>query len=85
MLMGSRPFSNAFQPRVVMSILAGDWNRNALRLKAGEDASELVAGCLEMDDRIRWSVGDVLRCKWLSGIRPRMEDEERRYGEAVVD
>ena len=68
MLLGSRPFSNAFQPRVVMSILAGEWDRDALRERAGVDALELVAGCLEMEVGRRWGVEEVLGSRWLGGI-----------------
>ena len=68
MLLGSRPFSNAFQPRVVMSILAGEWDRDALRERAGEDALEVVAGCLEGSVERRWGVDEVLGSRWLRGV-----------------
>lgn len=57
---GSRPFSNAFQPRVVMSILAGEWDREELQTKGGAEALELVEGCLRMDESERWNINDVL-------------------------
>ncbi|KAJ9602964.1 hypothetical protein H2200_012744 [Cladophialophora chaetospira] len=65
MVVGSRPFQNAFQPRVVMAILAGDWNRALLAEKGGDDVEQLVSGCLEMDDTRRWDVSRVVDCAWL--------------------
>ncbi|KIX08239.1 uncharacterized protein Z518_02895 [Rhinocladiella mackenziei CBS 650.93] len=68
MIIGSRPFQNSFQPRVVMAILAGDWNRDLLMEKGGDDIYELVNGCLEMDDSLRWDITRVVRCTWLEDL-----------------
>ena len=65
-LVGSRPFQNAFQPRVVMAILAGDWDRDKLLSKGGPDALDLVGSCLEMDPSQRWAITDILGCAWLA-------------------
>ncbi|RMZ77659.1 hypothetical protein DV738_g4268, partial [Chaetothyriales sp. CBS 135597] len=68
LLVGSRPFQDSFQPRVVMAILAGDWDRERLSAKAaaGPHALELVENCLEMDPGKRWTVSDALESAWLA-------------------
>ncbi|KAL2865418.1 serine/threonine-protein kinase [Aspergillus lucknowensis] len=69
-LAGSRPFQDRFQPRLISNIRGGLWNRKAI-LKGESDpeirrgALELIAGCLEMDYRKRWTVRDILSCQWL--------------------
>ncbi|KIV87490.1 hypothetical protein PV11_03032 [Exophiala sideris] len=68
MIVGSRPFQNSFQPRVVMAILAGDWNRELLAEKGGNDVLELVQGCLDMDDSERWDVNRVMESPWLENL-----------------
>jgi serine/threonine protein kinase len=75
LIVGSRPFQDSFQPRVVMAILAADWDQQRLREKGGEDALELVRGCLEMDVRARWEIEDVLMCAWL---REEVEQDEEQ-------
>jgi serine/threonine protein kinase len=69
-IVGSRPFQDPFQPRLISNIRGGHWNRNAilggqLECDARRDALELVTGCLEMDYRKRWTVRDVLSSRWL--------------------
>lgn len=76
MVVGSRPFQNSFQPRVVMAILAGEWNRLVLEEKGGSDVHELVSGCLEMDDSVRWDITRVVDCAWLEDLA----GEEREGG-----
>ncbi|RMD45075.1 hypothetical protein DV735_g159, partial [Chaetothyriales sp. CBS 134920] len=68
LLVGSRPFQDSFQPRVVMAILAGDWDRERLSAKpaAGPHALELLENCLEMDPVKRWSISDALQSPWLA-------------------
>ena len=68
MIVGSRPFQNSFQPRVVMAILAGDWNRDLLTEKGGSNVNELVSGCLEMDEHSRWDIARVTDCAWLEEL-----------------
>ncbi|KIW21456.1 hypothetical protein PV08_02036 [Exophiala spinifera] len=68
MVVGSRPFQNSFQPRVVMAILAGDWNREPLAEKGGHDVLELVTGCLDMDDTARWDISRVMESAWLEDL-----------------
>ncbi|KPI38598.1 uncharacterized protein AB675_4272 [Cyphellophora attinorum] len=68
LIVGSRPFHNTFQPRVVMSILAGDWDVERLASKGGDDVVECVKGCLEMESSDRWDVLQVLESTWLSHL-----------------
>jgi hypothetical protein len=68
MVVGSRPFQNSFQPRVLMAILSGDWDRAILTDKGGDDVEQLVSGCLEMDDRQRWDITKVIECGWLEEL-----------------
>ena len=49
-----------------MLILRGEWDVNMLRV-AGEEAVELVSACLEMDRRKRWTIMEVLECRFLDG------------------
>lgn len=69
LLMGRRPFQDAFQPRVVMAILAGDWNKRGLKEKTGESAYKLVRTCLNMDAARRPSIGDIAENSWFDEIR----------------
>ncbi|KAK2745238.1 hypothetical protein FQN57_003933 [Myotisia sp. PD_48] len=70
LVVGSRPFQDSFAPRIQMNILAGRWDKEAV-LKDGEgrqdrlDALELIQGCLEMDPAKRWTISDVLACRWI--------------------
>ncbi|EXJ94223.1 CAMK protein kinase [Capronia coronata CBS 617.96] len=68
MVVGSRPFQNSFQPRVVMAILAGNWNCDVLRDKAGDDVVEVVSGCLDMDESERWDAVRVMDSAWLEEL-----------------
>ena len=74
LIVGSRPFQNSFQPRVLMAILAGAWDRDQLQGKGGEEVSELVQGCLEMEEEDRWDIQRVLRSEWFEGMSDRWED-----------
>ncbi|KAL6248435.1 hypothetical protein RBB50_004690 [Rhinocladiella similis] len=77
MVVGSRPFQNSFQPRVVMAILAGDWNRDALTERGGHDVAELVTGCLDMDDTSRWDISRVMDCAWLEDLASEEDNLEQ--------
>ena len=76
LVVGSRPFQDSFQPRVTMSILRGEWNRDVLQDKGGTECSELVHGCLTMDPDSRWDIQDVIRCVWLGQEMPLCLDED---------
>ncbi|KAL2841576.1 kinase-like domain-containing protein [Aspergillus pseudoustus] len=69
-IVGSRPFQDTFQPRLISNIRGGHWNRNAISGEntgcgARHDALDLVTGCLEMDSRKRWTIRDILSSQWL--------------------
>lgn len=78
MMVGSRPFQNSFQPRVVMAILAGNWNQDVLREKGGNDVVEVVSGCLEMDESSRWDATRVIDSAWLEELAD--EDDSLQHG-----
>ncbi|KIW33818.1 uncharacterized protein PV07_00638 [Cladophialophora immunda] len=80
MIVGSRPFQNSFQPRVVMAILGGDWNRALLSDKGGTDAHELVSGCLEMDEVLRWDITRVVDCAWLEELAGQEDNQQGMNG-----
>jgi serine/threonine protein kinase len=80
MVVGSRPFQDAFQPRVVMAILAGDWNRALLADKAGGDVEQLVSGCLEMDDAQRWDISRIVDCAWLEEYAGQDDSQQSSNG-----
>ena len=82
MIVGNSPFANAFQPRIVMAILANDWSREKLLEKGGEDCLELVEGCLEPEAEKRLDIQDVLASRWLRDIADAEDSEERSKDEA---
>ncbi len=80
MVVGSRPFQNAFQPRVVMAILAGDWDRARLAEMGGGDVDQLVSGCLEMDDAQRWDISRIVDCAWLEEFASQDDNQPSSNG-----
>jgi serine/threonine protein kinase len=84
MVVGSRPFANAFQPRIVMAILANDWSREKLLEKGGEECLELVEGCLESEVEKRLDIHDVLAARWLRDVAETEDSEERSKEDGEV-
>ena len=80
MVVGRRPFSDPFQPRITMAILAGDWNREKLVEKGGYDVLELVEGCLEMDAEKRWDADMVVECAWLKDVVDGSDESDNSFG-----
>jgi serine/threonine protein kinase len=76
MVVGSRPFYHVFRPRISAAILAGDWDREKLSEKGGQDALEVVESCLEMDPQKRWDADRVIRSAWLKDIADANQDED---------
>lgn len=76
LLMGRRPFQDSFQPRVVMAILAGDWNKRGLKEKACDSAYKLVRACLHMDSIRRPGIGEVFEHPWLDEVRNAAEGSD---------
>lgn len=76
MLTGDMPFRHSLQPRVIEMIVAGQWDREAVRkalsTSTATDASEeyteqvldVLDGCLEVDPQLRWTISDVLSSEW---------------------
>lgn len=75
-VVGSRPFQDAFAPRIQANIVNGTWDQNAVfgntldgqPRQHREDALDLIRGCLTMDPSRRWTIGKVLDCAWLREI-----------------
>ncbi|KAF2087838.1 kinase-like protein [Saccharata proteae CBS 121410] len=97
LLTGSRPFSHSFQPALVMMITKGEWNEGVVRAAIAaaegwevgeeeekvEEALVLLRGCLEKDTQLRWTIADVLECRWLEGCRELYEDVWRDWMEPM--
>lgn len=84
LLVGDLPFQHAFQPRVQMMILSGDWDKDALRKAAQatgteSEGVELVHGCLDMDCENRWVIRQVLDSRWLNGCQEMLEEISERW------
>jgi hypothetical protein len=76
LIVGDLPFQHTFQPRIQMMILGGEWDQQALKRGRGwgEGCEDLVAGCLKMGEKERWSIGRCLEGRWLGAYE---EGEER--------
>ena len=79
LLVGDLPFQHTLQPRVQMKILAGEWDVAALESAAGtagyeEEVLEFVGGCLDMQSDSRWTIGRVLKSRWLQGCQEMLEE-----------
>lgn len=79
LLVGVLPFQHSLPARVRMMILSGELNREALRCagRAGgveNEVMELVQGCLDMESESRWTIGQVLNCRWLNGCEEMLEE-----------
>ncbi|PGH06756.1 CAMK protein kinase [Blastomyces parvus] len=72
LVVGSRPFQDAFKPRIKLNIMQGRWDSGAVLKGPGDpqdrqNALELIQGCLEMDATRRWTIREVLQCRWFQG------------------
>ncbi|KAJ5551207.1 Calcium/calmodulin-dependent/calcium-dependent protein kinase [Penicillium sp. DV-2018c] len=82
-IVGSRPFQDAFAPRIKANIISGTWDSSAVfgGLTEGhlrqdrQDALDLIRGCLEMDPVKRWTIRDVLASPWLREARETAEPD----------
>lgn len=75
LLVGRRPFQDAFQPRVVMRILAGEWNKSALKEKVNDRPYKLVKQCLNVDPLRRPRINDIYRHAWFDDMGVRSSGE----------
>nr|KMM71670.1 5'-AMP-activated protein kinase catalytic subunit alpha-2 [Coccidioides posadasii RMSCC 3488] len=76
---GSRPFDHSFQPKVQTNIVHGRWDRGAVfkgeqELEQRNDALALIQGCLELDPMRRWTIADVMECRWFDEYVERVEE-----------
>ncbi|KAI1931740.1 hypothetical protein LOZ65_001179 [Ophidiomyces ophidiicola] len=79
LVVGKRPFDHSFQPKVPTNIANGRWNRNAVfkgddDLEQRHDALVLIQGCLELDPLKRWTIADVLECRWFEDCATKIEE-----------
>ncbi|CAD0081497.1 unnamed protein product [Aureobasidium vineae] len=73
MVTGKRPFQHTIQFKLVELIEGGDWNKDLVMSSlAGqvdsEDICDLLYGCLNTDPDLRWTIADVMDCKWFTGL-----------------
>ncbi|KAL4945861.1 hypothetical protein BDV06DRAFT_183944 [Aspergillus oleicola] len=71
LIVGSRPFQDSFQPRLVSNIRGGVWDKESVLgdgsdTEARRDALELITNCLEMDYRKRWTARDILSSRFVA-------------------
>lgn len=79
LITGDLPFQHSLPARVRMMILGGELNREALQRAGGaagmeNEVMELVQGCLDMKSDSRWTIGQVLDCRWLNGCEEMLEE-----------
>ncbi|OAX80694.1 CAMK protein kinase [Emergomyces africanus] len=72
LIVGSRPFQDSFKPRIKLNIMGGRWDRASVLkghgdLQDRQDALDLIQGCLEMEPVRRWTIREVLQCRWFQG------------------
>ncbi|KAI5205028.1 kinase-like protein [Aureobasidium subglaciale] len=73
MVTGKRPFTHLIQFKLVELIEAGDWNKDLVEASpagqvASKDICDLLHGCLNTDPDLRWTIADVMDCKWFQGL-----------------
>lgn len=79
------PFDDGFDARTASKIQRGEYdlepvrNSEALRGDDADDAIDLVKGCLEMDPERRWTVHDIVECRWLADCAQKLEDAPRPW------
>jgi serine/threonine protein kinase len=81
MVTGKRPFQHTIQFKLVEMIEAGDWNKDLVLSSPagrvdGEDICDLLHGCLNTDPDLRWTIADVMDCKWFTGLVDVAADSE---------
>jgi serine/threonine protein kinase len=73
MITGKRPFQHTIQFKLVELIEAGEWNKGLVLSSPagqvdGDDICDLLHGCLNTDPDMRWTIADVMDCKWFTGL-----------------
>jgi hypothetical protein len=79
MVVGSRPFYHSFRPRISAAVLSGNWDREKLLEKGGQDVFNLVLNCLETDPKKRWDADEVLGCAWLKEMADANDDQDSYF------
>lgn len=86
LLTGCLPFNEGLDARTAAKIQNGEYDVDLLRqsdaLKEqsdAEDAIALVTGCLEVDAEKRWTINDILECRWLGGCADLYEEVSRPW------
>jgi hypothetical protein len=79
MVVGSRPFYHSFRPRISAAVLSGNWDREKLLEKGGQDVFNLVLNCLETDPKKRWDADEVLGCAWLKEMADANDDQDDSF------
>jgi serine/threonine protein kinase len=85
LLTATLPFSEGLDTRTAAKIQKGEYDVELLRSSMGahgtaaDDAIELVKGCLELDAEKRWTIHDVLECRWLDNCSQLYEDVSRSW------
>lgn len=84
LLTAQLPFNEGLDAKTSAKIQSGDWDADLVRdseaLQDGaEEALMLLRGCLEMRPERRWTVNDVLNCKWLQGCVQQYEHVDRPW------
>lgn len=82
LLTATLPFNDGLDIKTTEKIQKGDWDaelvRSAEAVRDGgvEDVLDLVSGCLDMSVDSRWSVHNVLQCRWLEECAEQFEHVE---------
>jgi serine/threonine protein kinase len=84
LLTAQLPFNEGLDAKTSVKIQRGDWDVELVRgseaLQDGaEDALVLLRGCLEMRPEKRWTINEVLNCKWLQGCIQQYEHVARPW------
>ena len=75
---GDLPFRHAMPSKTVEMIMQADWDDSALANAAagGNEAKELVQGCLEKDVDLRLTIGEAIRSNWFEGCREALGEDD---------
>ncbi len=93
LLVGDLPFQHAFEPKLVLLVLRGEWDPSVLRRIVEERSAEsddlvlaeqLVHGCMRREIDKRWSIADVLATDWFDGCMELYGDFDDDGGAAWV-
>jgi hypothetical protein len=61
-------------------ILSGDYSKDALlrindsSQEEKDDAAELIQNCLQTDVDERWTISDILGCRWLRDVKDEADE-----------